>query len=132
MLEASGGVDELASGLYRVGSKNVGDLTCVVTRAAGTAPARLVCGRHDKDVLALAPYMARNLPMGAPPTSDVHAEVRWRPIEARYVGRLRLLLNFLPEFARSEGIQEPRFDAALVDAATGLAVEASDLAAELD
>jgi hypothetical protein len=131
-IEAAGPADELAPGLYRIGTKSSGELTCVIGAAAGTAPARLVCGQHDRDVVALAPYMMRNLPTDPPPPTDLHAEVRFRPVEARYGAELRLFLNFLPDFAKSQAIGEPRFDRALESSATGLAAELEALTYDLD
>src|SRR5262249_28200778 len=109
-LEAAGPLVELQPGFWRVGAKEAGALTCVVGPAAGSAPARLVCGPPDRDVSALGPYLARNLPVAAPPAQDIHAELRFAPIEARHGGDLRRGLNLLPGLARMQGIGDPRFD----------------------
>ena len=131
-LEAAGPLVEIAPGLWRVGVKEAGDLSCAIGPAAGTAPARLICGQHDKDVVTLGPYLARNMPVTAPPAQDLHAELRFVPIDARYGADIRRGLGFLPSAARSQAIGEPRFDRALDEAAGALADEGAALASDLD
>jgi hypothetical protein len=131
-LTAAGPLVELVPGLWRVGVKDEGDLTCVIGPAAGAAPARLICGQHDKDVMTLGPYLARNVPVAAPPAQDLHAELRFAPVDARYGADLRRYLGFLPSVARSQGIGEPRFDQALDEAANALAGEGAALMSDLD
>ncbi|MFT3773744.1 MAG: hypothetical protein QM820_50875 [Minicystis sp.] len=104
----------------------------MVGAAAGSAPARLICGQRDKDITTLGPYLARNVPLTEPPKNDVHAELRFVPIEARYGSDIRRGLGFLPTLARSKGIGEPHFDAALEEAAAALADEGAALAGDLD
>lgn len=123
---------ELAPGLYRVGAPDQGDLACVVGPAAGSAPARLICGRREKDITTLAPYLARNVPVTEPPKHDVHAELRFGPIDARYGNDLRRGVGFLPTYARTQAIGDPRFDQALEEGARALADEAVALANDLD
>jgi hypothetical protein len=132
VLDGAGPLSEVEPGFYRVGTKDEGDLTCVVAAAAGTAPARLVCGPRDRDISALAPYLTRNLPVAAPPAQDVHAELRLAPVDARYGADLRRYIGLLPALARSQSIDEPRFDRALGDAADALAVEGPALLSDLD
>jgi hypothetical protein len=132
-LEAAGPLVELTPGLWRVGATGSRDLTCVIGPAAGVAPARLICGQHDRDVSALGPYLARNLPVSAPPTPDLHAELRFTPIDARYGAKIRAFLGFLPTLARSQAaIGEPRYDQALGEAASALADEGAALVSDLD
>ena len=132
VLEASRPLEEVAPGLYRVGTKNSGDLTCAIGPASGGAQARLVCGAHDRDVVTLGPYMLRTLPLEPPPATDLHAEVLFRPVEARYGAELRLALNFLPDFAASQAIGEPTFHRALEETAKGLGAEIGALSTDLD
>jgi hypothetical protein len=131
-LEAAGPLVDLVPGLWRVGTKVPGEMTCVVGPAAGVAPARLICGRGDKDVSALGPYLARNVPVAAPPARDIHAELRFTTIEARYGSEIRRGLTLLPGLAASEAIGEPRFDKALHEAAAAVADEAKALLTDLD
>ena len=131
-LKAGGELVELAPGLHRVGTPNAGDLTCVIGAAAGSAPARLICGKHDKDVAALGPYLARNVPLSEPPARDVHAELRFTTIDQRYGSDLRRGLGFLPNLARTQTIGDPHYDRALEDVAAALADEGAALAGDLD
>jgi hypothetical protein len=131
-LTSAGPLEEVVPGLWRVGVKEGGDLTCVIGPAAGAAPARLICGQHDKDVAALAPYLARNVPLAAPAAQDVHAELHFAPVEARFGADLRRGLTLLPGLARMQGIGEPRYDRALVDGASALADEGTALLGDLD
>lgn len=131
-IQTGGELVEVAPGLFRVGVKDAGDLSCVLGAAAGSAPARLICGQRDKDILALGPYLARNLPLTEPPRQDVHAELRFTPIDTRYGGDIRRGLGFLPNYARTRTIGDARFDAALEEAALALADEGAALAADLD
>ena len=130
-IEVAGPVMEFQPGYFRVGSGS-SELSCVVGAASGPAPARLVCGMHDRDVAALAPYLTRNLAAAPAPARDLHAELRFVPIEARYGGELRSLLTALPKFARFKGIGEPRFDDALDVAAHALGEEGKALTSDLD
>jgi hypothetical protein len=129
---AAGGLTEVAPGLWRLGVKDAGDLTCVVGAAAGKAPARLICGQRDKDVATLGPYLARNMPVAELPKEDVHAELRFVPVDARYGNDIRRGLGILPNYARTQTIGDPRYDQALEDAATALADEGAALVADLD
>lgn len=131
-IEGAGELVEVAPGLYRVGEKDAGELTCAIGAAAGSAPARLICGKREKDVATLGPYLARNLPVAEAPKTDVHAEVRFTPIDARYGGDIRRGLAYLPNLVRAKGIGEPRFDKALEEAAQALADEGAALAGDLD
>lgn len=131
-LKAAGELVEVAPGLHRVGSPSAGDLTCVVGAAAGSAPARLICGKHDKDVAALGPYLARNLPLAEPPARDLHAELRYTVVDQRYGSDIRRGLGFLPTLVRTQTIGEPHYDHALEDAALALADEGAALTGDLD
>lgn len=131
-LEAGGPLTELAPGLYRVGKQDSGDLACVLGAAAGAAPARLICGPHEKDVVALGPYLARNLPIAPLPEKDLHAELRFATIDARYGGEIRRGVGLLPNFARMKTINNPHYDRALEEAAQALADEGAALAGDLD
>jgi len=129
---AAGGLAEVAPGLWRLGVKDAGDLTCVVGAAAGKAPARLICGQRDKDIAALGPYLARTVPVAEPPRQDVHAELRFVPVDARYGSDIRRGLGILPNYARTQTIGDPRYDQALEEAAAALADEGAALVGDLD
>jgi hypothetical protein len=131
-LKGAGELVELAPGLHRVGVRDAGDLSCVVGAAAGSAPARLICGKHDKDITTLGPYLARNLPLAEPPARDVHAELRFTTFDQRYGADIRRGLGFLPNLARTQTIGDPRYDRALEEAAGALADEGAALAGDLD
>jgi hypothetical protein len=131
-MASSGALVELTPGQWRVGVKDSGDLTCVIGPAAGAAPARIICGPQDRDVMTLGPYLARNVPVSAPPAHDGHAELRFGAVEARYGGDLRRGLGFLPSFARTQTIGQARFDHALEEAAAALADEGAALINDLD
>lgn len=131
-LQKTGELVEMAPGLYRVGAAGQGELTCALGAAAGSAPARLVCGKRDKDVTALGPYLARNLPVTAPPRSDVHAELRFRPVDARFGPVIRRFLGLLPNWVRNRTDDEPRFADAMETAAAAVADEGAALIGDLD
>lgn len=130
-VEGAGPLTELGPGLFRIGGRS--SSTCVIAASAGATPARLVCGPKEKDVTTLAPYLTRTLPTQPGAASDVHLEVRFAPAEARYGSLLRTQVQGLPVIAQAElAIGEPKFDRALVDAATGLADEVVAFAADAD
>lgn len=125
---------EVTPGTWRIGDKEKQrDARCVIAASSGPTPARLVCSDHEKDVLALAPYLTRTLPLAAPATSDLHAELRITPIEARFGQKLRQDLKGLPVLAQSQAsIGDPGFDDALLEAANALTGEVGSLVGDLD
>ncbi|MDI1446174.1 hypothetical protein [Polyangium sp. 6x1] len=130
-VEGAGPVTELGPGMFRIGGRS--SATCVIAASAGATPARLVCGPKEKDVTTLAPYLTRTLPAKAGAASDMHLEVRFAPAEARYGSLLRTQVQGLPVIAQAElAIGEPKFDRAIVDAATGLADEVVAFAQDAD
>ncbi|MDC3953366.1 hypothetical protein [Polyangium jinanense] len=130
-VEGAGPVTELGPGMFRIGGRS--GSTCVIAASAGATPARLVCGPKEKDVTTLAPYLTRTLPTKAGAASDMHLEVRFAPAEARYGSLLRTQVQGLPVIAQAElAIGEPKFDRAIVDAATGLADEIVAFAQDAD
>jgi hypothetical protein len=124
---------EIVPGMWRVGEKERRDLNCVVAVSTGPTPARLVCGQREKDVIALAPYLTRTLPTAAPAATDLHAELRYAPIDGRFGELLRQYAQGLPVIVQSQvSIGDPAFDRALTDAATALGDEAMALTRDLD
>lgn len=125
---------EVTPGVWRIGDKEKQrDSRCVIAASAGSTPARLVCSDHEKDVLALAPYLTRTMPTTAPAASDLHGEFRITPIEGRYGQELRQVLKGLPVLAQSQAsIGDATFDDALLEAATALSGEVGALVSDLD
>ena len=130
-VESAGSLNEIAPGQFRIGGRN--DTVCIIAASAGASPVRLVCGPREKDVITLGPYLTRTLPTAAAAASDVHFELRLMPAEARYGSLLRSQIQGLPVLAQAEGsIGEPKFDRAIVDAATGVADEIVAFVADAD
>ncbi len=130
-VEPAGSLNEIAPGQFRVAGRK--DTVCVIAASAGASPVRLVCGPREKDVTTLAPYLTRTLPTAAGAASDMHVELRLMPAEARYGSLLRQQIQGLPVLAQAEGsIGEPKFDRAIVDAASGLADEVVAFVADAD
>lgn len=138
LAQARGGV-EVKPGVVRVGpaqhgkKRHRGQPTCVVAASAGDAPARIVCGDRDKDVEVLADYLTRTLPRQAAPASDLHAEVRFAPLERRYGPLLRQYAGPASTVAITQvQLGEPTFDRAVSDGVQGLVDETLALSADLD
>ncbi len=130
-VEAAGPLTEMSPGHFRIAGR--GDPVCILAPSTGPSPVRLVCGPREKDIVALAPYLTRTLPTASLAKSDVHVELRLMPAEARYGSLLRSQIQGLPVLAQAEGsIGEPKFDKAVVDAATGVADEVVALVADAD
>jgi len=129
--ESGGPVTELGPGLFRIASRS--GTTCVIAVSAGSTPARLVCGPKEKDISALAPYLTRTLPASPAAGSDIHFELRVVPAEARFGSMLRQQVVALPVLAQAEfSIGEPKFDRAVVDAATGISDEVVAFVSDAD
>lgn len=130
-VEPAGSLTEISPGQFRIAGRS--EPVCILAASAGAAPARLVCGPREKDVITLAPYLTRTLPTVAGAPSDVHFELRLMPAEARYGSLVRSQIQGLPVLAQAEGsIGEPKFDKAIVDAASGVADEVVALLADAD
>jgi len=130
-VEPAGPLTEVAPGQFRIAGKR--DAVCLIAASAGASPVRLVCGPRERDVLTLAPYLTRTLPAAPAASTDAHVELRLMPAEARYGSVLRQQIQGLPVLAQAEGsIGEPKFDKAIVDAASGVADEIVALVADAD
>jgi hypothetical protein len=130
---SAGSSVEVAPGIWRVGDKERRDLSCIVAVATGPTPGRLVCGQRERDVIALTPYLTRTLPTAAPTATDLHAEIRYAPIDQRFGGLLRQYAQGLPVIVQSQvSIGDPVFDRALTDVANALGDEAIALTRDLD
>jgi hypothetical protein len=123
-------VRKLAPGVYRVG--DFPDASCAIAVSLGAAPARLVCGRGNKDVDVLLPYATRGLP-GEPQTgADFELTLDAKPIQDHYghdVGALKLLAGV---GVREVALDSPRFDRALSDAIYGGVDETINLFNDLE
>lgn len=108
-----------------------GNTECTVARANGPSPARLVCGNHES-LLQLTAFAASNLPQQAIGNDDLYAELRLRPIHARYAKRAPLIKMLAPMLLREASLQNPRFDAALADLAHGVTDDLLILVNEVD
>lgn len=123
-------VVEKSPGVFKLDTRQV---ACVIAQSSGSTPARLICGEREKDVAALEAYLARTAPTTEPATSDLHAEVRFQPLEQKFDRDLKSGLAMLPTLAASQAsLGEPRFDGAVQKAATALADELGALAGDLD
>lgn len=132
-IETGGPATELAPGVWKVGGKERRSARCAVAAGGGGAPARLVCGDSDKDLVALAAWMARTLPGQPSVAADLHGEARFAPVEQRWGADLKQILRQLPLLAKGEvGIGEPKFDDAVVEAATAAQEDLVALMADLD
>jgi hypothetical protein len=123
-------VRKLAPGVYRVGDLSEG--SCALSASVGSAPARLVCGRTNRDVDTLLPYATRGLPREPLAGVDFELTLDAKPIHERY-GREVTALRLLAGVAQREvALDSPRFDRALSDALYGAVDETINLFGDLD
>ncbi|WP_437780054.1 hypothetical protein [Sorangium sp. So ce1097] len=123
-LEAGATLTEVKPGLWKIGGKEPASSSCFLAASAGSAPARLLCGDRDRDVTTLGPYLARTLPTLAPEARDLHGELRFVPLSAKYGGMAKQQLGGLSILAQSQlSIGHPQFDRALTDASTAVQEE---------
>ncbi|WP_437734051.1 hypothetical protein [Sorangium sp. So ce1335] len=127
-LEAGATLTEVKPGLWKIGGKEPSSSSCFLAASAGSTPARLLCGDRDRDVTTLGPYLARTLPTLAPEARDLHGEIRFVPLSAKYGGMAKQQLGALPILAQSQlAIGHPQFDRALTDASTAVQEELAAL-----
>ncbi|WP_437957979.1 hypothetical protein WME76_42970 [Sorangium sp. So ce119] len=127
-LQAGATLTEVKPGLWKIGGKEPSSSSCFLAASAGSTPARLLCGDRDRDVTTLGPYLARTLPTVAPEARDLHGEVRFVPLSAKYGGMAKQQLGGLPILAQSQlSIGHPQFDRALTDASTAVQEELAAL-----
>jgi hypothetical protein len=126
-----GAVTPLAGGGYLV--KVDSHVVCIVARALGLAPARVVCSDESESAQALTPYMTRGLPTESLGAAEVHAHVVAEPFRRRYGAQLALVRTVGVPFALRElEVDHPKFDRALRDVLYGLADEITALAYDVD
>jgi len=125
--------DELAPGVFRVDAGRRNGLVCVIGASVGPAPARLVCGDREKEVLSLQPYLSRGLPSVAMPDKDLWAEVRFAPVQRKFGAQLPGYLTWAANFASYQiGTGDRKLDGAIKQAMGGIATETVSLANDLD
>jgi hypothetical protein len=108
------------------------DAHCIVARANGPAPARLICGDARKDIDLLAPYMATKMPTEELSSNAAYFELRAEPIRARFGKKAHMLKVGVPIFLREVSLGNPRFDGAVAEAAHATVAEALALIQDLD
>jgi len=138
LAETLGSVTEIRPGVHKLhirggGRRHREKASCLLSAAAGTAPARLVCGRRDRDLDELSAYLTRTVPSQDLGAADLHAEVRFPPLAQTYgtfiTEGLHVGAAMIPERL---ALGEPTFDRALRRAAVGVADELAAVAGDLD
>jgi len=99
--------------------------TCELAPAYGAAPVRLVCGIDAGTLAALGPWLTRTATR-APAGSDVHVDVRLRPLKPAIPG-LKRTFSVL-----AGGVLGPSGASGVRDAAMGLANDFVDSLLDLD
>jgi hypothetical protein len=125
---------ETQEGIYRVELGSEYDrLTCLLSSSLGSSPARLVCGPKDRDINALHPYMTRGLPVASMPDSDLHGEVRFGPVRAKFGHMLPGALEMGSSVLSHEfGTGDRNLDRAITDAMSEVSKELLALSNDLD
>lgn len=121
---------KVAPGIYRVGDFE--KASCAISVSLGAAPARLICGRANKDVDVLLPYATRGLPSEPTSGADLEFVLEAKPIQDHYgrdVAALRLLAGVA---VRAVALDAPKFDRALSDAIYGAVDETINVFNDLD
>ncbi|MBW2452946.1 MAG: hypothetical protein JRI68_00450 [Deltaproteobacteria bacterium] len=129
---ASGRGRKLAEGVWRVGPAESWGDACALADAAGRAPARLICADNERQLTAVAPFVARNLPVIPEQPSDVRAELRLRGLFDKYGRQWANQARGLPILIEDLKNGIPVFDDALMRAASALAAEAGALIHDAD
>ena len=123
--ERDGKTSMIRPGVYRLGrTRQTSDVSCAIALSLGDAPARLVCGKRDRDLDALLPFMTRGLPSANFGPSDVHLEARFAPLQEKAKPLIEQSGTRLPAMAalmvsRELGVSDP----ALLDLVGAVATE---------
>ena len=123
---------KIGNGVWRIGTQDKYGEPCAVVAAAGKAPARLVCGENENDLLKVAPFVARNVATLPEPPHDLQAKVNLRPVLDKYGRNWANQARGLPVIAEEFKNGIPAFDEALMRAADALAQEAGALIQDAD
>jgi hypothetical protein len=124
--------EQLADGVWRVGTAEKWAASCAVAAAAGKAKARLVCVERKRHLKKMASYMARNVATMPEPAGDMHASLNLRGVLNKYGRMWSNQARGLPIIAEELKNGVPIFDKAIIEAANALAVEAGGLIADAD
>lgn len=110
-----------------------GGPACLIVRALGSSPARVVCSDEVQNAAALAPYMSCGLPTEPSGATEFHAHVSADPFRRRYGSQVTLVRTVgVPFLLRELSLDHPKFDRALRDVLYGLADEVIALAYDVD
>ncbi|MDP9149581.1 MAG: hypothetical protein M3O36_06530, partial [Myxococcota bacterium] len=100
--------------------------SCELAPAFGPAPLRLVCGKSSDALAQLGPWLTRTA-VRAQATSDVHVDVRMRPVQETLLAQKRLFAMVLASvMAERGGLSGAR------PVASSLATDLVDFALDLD
>lgn len=122
---------ELAPGVWALGGEKA-KASCAIMDAAGAAPARLVCGPREGDVLALGPYLVRTLAVEKGSELDLEANVDVLALQKEFGPLLRKLSPLAPRMAvKRYGNGNATFDKAIEEGARFLAADAGLLLEDL-
>ncbi len=132
--ERHGALQEVGPGTYRLElGRHQDRVSCLLGPSLGPSPARLVCGPRERDAEALQPYMARGLAAAPLPTTDIHGEVRFGPVQRRFGPMLPSALQMGSSFLSHEiGTGDRALDRATTDAVSGVTDEVVALVNDLD
>jgi len=122
-------VNEVRGGKYRFA---LDGSPCVLGRALGASPARIVCSDEVKSLQALGDYALRGMALEKLSEAAVHMHADFRPVQERYGKELRRARLIASMFARTSHVGHPRYDRALTDAAIGMTDEAVALLDDLE
>lgn len=123
---------KIGEGVWRIGTQNEHADPCAVVAAAGKAPARLVCSERERDLVKVAPFVARNVATLPEPPQDFQVKVELRPILDKYGRNWANQARGLPVIAQEFKNGIPAFDEALMRAADAIAQEAGALIHDAD
>jgi hypothetical protein len=125
------GVVSREGGAYQASVKD--DLACVIDRALGAAPTRVVCSSDLADVEVLLPYLTRGMPTESFGKSDIHAHVAAEPFRRRYGAQVGMVRTVgVPFLLRELSVDHPKLDRALHEVLYGGADEIVALAGDAD
>jgi hypothetical protein len=119
-------LSRLGPDVYRV--RGLSDAHCVLGRALGTAPVRLVCSDRQRDVEKYWPYATRGMPTLSMADAEVRVEVLVAPLRelTRRAGQLEALAQ------HELGRDDPRFDRGLGEVVHAVAQEVVALGEDTD
>jgi hypothetical protein len=117
-------------GVFRIGPGK--DLVCDLAVSVGDAPARLLCGAHERDLDLLVPWMTRGLPKEPLGGADLHLELRAEGLRARYKDEISMIGPALPKLAREQLQQRGFSQPELIEMATAMATDAPRFIDDID